>query len=210
MSKKKPILIDDQSTELKIKSAARKIFYQKGYSATRTRDIAEESGINLALLNYYFRSKEKLFEIVMMETMTTFMHGLISVINSKDTSLEEKITLICESYINMIQQEPNLPMFVLNEIKNNAEAFAEKMPIVSVLFQSEFIKQYQEAVESGKITEPNPLHFLINLLGMVVFPFIFNPVLKIIGKIDQITFDKMMEERKTLIPIWIKTAMMKT
>ncbi len=55
------------STEEKIKEAARRVFTQKGYAATRTRDIAEESGLNLALINYYFRSKEKLFDIIMLE-----------------------------------------------------------------------------------------------------------------------------------------------
>lgn len=57
----------DLSTEQKIIEAARKVFTRKGYSATRTRDIAEEAGLNLALLNYYFRSKQKLFELVMAE-----------------------------------------------------------------------------------------------------------------------------------------------
>ncbi|MDN3670454.1 helix-turn-helix domain-containing protein [Echinicola jeungdonensis] len=58
---------NDDSTEGKIKTAARKVFQQKGFAAARTRDIAEEPGINLALLNYYFRSKGKLFDLIMME-----------------------------------------------------------------------------------------------------------------------------------------------
>ena len=69
---KKEKLKTDLSTEEKIKAAARKVFTQKGYSATRTRDIAEEAGLNLALLNYYFRSKEKLFELIMAEKMQQF------------------------------------------------------------------------------------------------------------------------------------------
>ena len=81
----------DTSTEERIKQAARKVFHQKGYAATRTRDIAEEANINHAMLNYYFRSKEKLFEIVMMETMTQFFKGVGSILNDENTSLEEKI-----------------------------------------------------------------------------------------------------------------------
>ena len=63
----KPEIEKNPSTEEKIKEAARRVFTKKGYAATRTRDIAEESGYNLALINYYFRSKEKLFDIVMLE-----------------------------------------------------------------------------------------------------------------------------------------------
>jgi len=52
----------DTSTEAKIKAAARVVFHKNGFAATRTRDIAEEAGINLALLNYYFRSKQNHYE----------------------------------------------------------------------------------------------------------------------------------------------------
>ena len=76
----------DSSTEEKIKIAARHVFHIKGYAGTRTRDIAEEAGINLALLNYYFRSKEKLFEIVMMETLRDFLQSLTSVFNDMESS----------------------------------------------------------------------------------------------------------------------------
>ena len=70
-------LVKDISTEEKIRAAARKIFTQKGFAATRTRDIAEEAGINLALLNYYFRSKEKLFEQIMIEKVQYLCHTLV-------------------------------------------------------------------------------------------------------------------------------------
>ena len=64
---------NDLSTEEKIKNSARAVFHRKGFAAARTRDIAQEAGINLALLNYYFRSKEKLFNIVMLEAFQSFL-----------------------------------------------------------------------------------------------------------------------------------------
>src|SRR3546814_7833693 len=79
------------STEEKIKEAARKVFTRKGYAAARTRDIAEEAGINLALLNYYFRSKEKLFHQVMIERMQELFGVLIPVMNDTSTALETKL-----------------------------------------------------------------------------------------------------------------------
>src|SRR5580698_3307924 len=112
-------IIKEQSTEEKIKAAARKIFTKKGYAATRTRDIAEQAGLNLALLNYYFRSKEKLFEIVMIEKVQQLLAFMSPVLNNPDTSLHEKIDLITPSYIDMLLKNPDLPMFVLSEIKSN-------------------------------------------------------------------------------------------
>src|SRR3990170_3876838 len=95
----KPI---DPSTEEKIKEAARIIFTQKGFAATRTRDIAEAAGLNLALLNYYFRSKEKLFDIIMMESLQYFMKGIGEIVTNEESSLEDKVSGIVSHYIDML------------------------------------------------------------------------------------------------------------
>jgi len=76
--------VTDDSTEEKIKDAARMVFTEKGYAATRTRDIAEKAGINLALLNYYFRSKEKLFDMIMLEKLMHLMKGIVQVANDPE------------------------------------------------------------------------------------------------------------------------------
>src|SRR6187402_1350284 len=96
---KKKIQAADHSTEEKIKVAARKVFLKKGFSAARTRDIAEEAGINLALLNYYFRSKKKLFDEVMQEKIRTLIETIIPILNNPTSSLEEKIKLLVTNYL---------------------------------------------------------------------------------------------------------------
>lgn len=208
MAKKKLQTSQDSSTENKIKEAARKVFHEKGYAATRTRDIAEEAGINLALLNYYFRSKEKLFGLIMTETMSGFLKQLTPLLNDDSTTLEQKIELIASNYINFLSEEPVVPLFILSEIRNNPEKLLEKLPIGDTVLSSVFMKQYQAAVKNGSMSESNPLQFLMNLMGLVIFPFIAQPMLKELGKVDNKMFDQMMQERKKNIPIWIK-AMMK-
>ncbi|MEO6687147.1 MAG: helix-turn-helix domain-containing protein, partial [Dyadobacter sp.] len=113
----------DLSTEEKIMEAARKVFTEKGYAAARTRDIAEESGINLALLNYYFRSKEKLFELVMLEKVNKLFGTIIPILTDETTELEEKLDRIAESYIDLLLVNPDLPIFVLSEIRRRPEKF---------------------------------------------------------------------------------------
>ncbi len=208
MAKSKEVKTLDTTTEEKIKAAARVVFHKKGYAATRTRDIAEEAGINLALLNYYFRSKEKLFDIIMFETIFGFMQNMAMVMNDEKSSLEKKVERIAFNYIDFITKEPNIPIFMLSELRNNAGRLLEKLPIKQLVMNSAFFKQHQEAVAKGKIAEPNPLHFLMNLLSLVVFPFIAEPLLKGIGGLNNTQFNKLMQERKKLIPVWIK-AMMK-
>jgi AcrR family transcriptional regulator len=196
MAKKK--IQSDSTTEEKIKTAARKVFTKKGYSAARTRDIAEEAGINLALLNYYFRSKEKLFDIVMMENLQKFLLVLGGALRDENSSLTEKVSLIANNYIDMLKANPDLPIFVLSEIKANPEKLASNMGIKSLLHESAFFKQLLVATK-GKI---HPLHLLINIISMTVFPFIASPLLQNIGNMKQSDFDNLMEERKKMIPIW--------
>src|ERR1700760_2137664 len=88
----------ETSAEEKIKEAARKLFTQKGFAATRTRDIADEAGINLALLNYYFRSKQKLFDIIMMENFRQFLEGMSVNFLDEKLTLEQRIEKIVNAY----------------------------------------------------------------------------------------------------------------
>lgn len=193
----------DSTTEEKIKTAAKTVFYKKGFAATRTRDIAEEAGLNLALLNYYFRSKAKLFEIIMTETFTGFIGSMKVILNDEKTSLEQKVVTIAERYIDFISVEPEIPTFILTEIRNNPEELLKRLPIKEIVNDSVFIKQFQEAVQNKEITEPNPLHFLMNLLGLVVFPFIVKPIIMGSRNLETEQFNALMQERKKKIPIWI-------
>jgi AcrR family transcriptional regulator len=196
MAKKK--IQTDSSAEEKIKAAARKVFTRKGFSAARTRDIAEEAGINLALLNYYFRSKEKLFDIVMMENLQQFLMGLGTALRDEKSSLNEKVKLIAENYINMLKVNPDLPLFVLTEMRSNPEKLAANMGIKNLLLESVFFKQLMESTK-GKI---HPLHLLMNIMGMTVFPFVARPLIQNAGNISHADYENMMEERKKMIPVW--------
>ena len=198
----------DPSTEEKIKIAARSVFHKKGYAATRTRDIAEEAGINLALLNYYFRSKEKLFDIIMTETMQGFLTSIMFILNDEKTSFEKKIEIIVVNYIDLLIEEPDIPLFVLSELRANPEELISRISNKKVLMKSIFIMQFQQKIKEGKIAPIHPLHFIMNMLGMVVFPFVGSPMLKSIGDLKQKDFDELMQQRKKLIPKWVN-AMLK-
>ena len=199
----------DISTEERIKAAARKVFHQKGFAGTRTRDIAEEAGINHAMLNYYFRSKEKLFEMVMMETMAQFFKGVNLMLNDENTSLDEKLDLIVSNYVDLLLKEPELPTFILNEVRPNPQAFVEQNPIKEALTHSVLTRQYAEAVARGEITEPNLMQAILNVIGLVIFPFIAKPILTSIINIPEEQYKALMLQRKTLIPQWIKAILWK-
>jgi len=194
----------DSSTEEKIKNAARTVFHKKGFAAARTRDIAEEAGINLALLNYYFRSKEKLFNIVMLETFQSFFASVSSIFNNPDSGFEEKIEQFASRYIDLLFSEPEIPLFIINEIRNNPEELIKNTDIKHAVFQSVFAQQYKILEHEGKIKEPGFINFMMNLMGLIVFPFVAAPLLKSISGLTDEQFNAVIETRKKLIPVWMK------
>ena len=192
------------NSEERIKAAARKVFHQKGYAGTRTRDIAEEAGVNHAMVNYYFRSKEKLFQVVMIETMTYFFQGISTILNEEKTSLEQKIGQVVANYIDLLLEEPELPTFVFNEVRTNPEPFIENSPIYKALQNSVLARQYTEAVARGEVSEPNLIQMALNVISLVIFPFIAQPILIALNKMDNEQYKTLMLERKKLIPQWVK------
>jgi AcrR family transcriptional regulator len=190
---------DNLSTEEKFKEAARIVFTRKGYSATKTRDIAEQAGLNLALLNYYFRSKEKLFAIIMAEKVQQMFAFIAPTLNEADTTLDEKIDVIATRYIEMLLKNPDLPLFVLSEIRRDPEQFAKTVQMETFVLKSHFIRQIAERKPGV-----NPVQFFISFLGMLIFPFIAKPVLQASGAVTEDIFAALMEERKRMIPVWIK------
>jgi AcrR family transcriptional regulator len=206
-SSKKP---KDFSTEEKIKAAAKKLFTKKGFSATRTRDIAEEAGINLALLNYYFRSKQKLFEIVMRENILLFIGGMLENLNKRGKiSFDEKLEMIVGNYIDMLIANPDLPFFILSISRSGHLDFEdEKEPIVQGIRQlrSSLFADLEVKMQNGKMKKIHPLHLIANVMGLVVFPFVASNILRArSGNISKTEFEKLMLERKKLIPIWVKS-----
>jgi len=189
----------EASTEEKIKAAARKVFMQKGYGASRTRDIAEAAGINLALLNYYFRSKEKLFHEIMLERVQKLFGTIAPILMDDSTSLEKKIQLMAPKYIDLLTENPDLPMFVFNEIRKQPDLLNKHTNLQQVLMRSSFLKQ----VKSKRIGV-DPAHLLLNIMGMILFPFIAKPVFLSTGIISEKNFVSLMEQRRKLIPKWAK------
>jgi AcrR family transcriptional regulator len=193
----------DASTEERIKAAARIVFTKKGYEATKIRDIAAEADINLSLVNYYFRSKEKLFQIIMSEIVDQLFVAVASILNDNNLSLNEKTGQLVEYYTSLLLKNPDFPIFMVNEIFAGGEGLL-KDDRKTAIFQSHFFQQLAALQKDGKL-KIHPLNILMNLIGMMAMPFLARPLLMRVGIVDQATFNSLIEQRKTLIPLWIKS-----
>lgn len=189
----------DSSTEKRILEAASKIFIQHGLSGARMQDIADEAGINKALLHYYFRSKDKLFETIFAEVAGRFLPRVNTILNS-DLTLFEKIEGFCIEYMDNISKNPFIPLFVINEMNKQPKEFVKK------LFKSEkprletFFMQLNEAVKKNQIKPVDPFNLLMNTVSLCVFPFLAKPLFQLISGTNDAQFKAIIEERKKSVP----------
>ncbi|MFH1120870.1 MAG: TetR/AcrR family transcriptional regulator [Bacteroidota bacterium] len=198
----------DTNTEQLILKAARKIFTNKGFDGARMQEIANEAGINKALLHYYFRSKDKLFEAIFKDVLNTVFPKIIAVLMSQ-LSLFEKIEKVSFNYIEMLKQNPDLAIFVFHEISRNPERLVGNFKNVGADF--EIIKaQIIKEADAGIIIPVKAEHLIANLISLCVFPFIARPVFMGMAGMNQEEFDRFLEERKQVIPQTIIAALKKT
>jgi len=193
---------EDASTEEKIKDAARMIFTKKGFLATTVRDIATEADINVASVNYYFRSKEKLFEFIMDETIKKLFNKIEPVLNDEATTLFQKIETCVGYYIDQVLENPDFPFFMVSEVMSGST----KLPMIGnmrLLINSHFANQLRALQTEDKINF-HPVHLLWNISGMILFPFLARPQMLQSGHFKAAEFHELMQERKKLIPIWMK------
>lgn len=191
----------DLTTEEKILKAAEAIFLRDGYDGSRMQDIADEAGINKALLHYYFRSKDKLFEHVFDLKIGAFFPRADGVFDL-DIDFADKIGLIIEGYINLLRENPYLPLFVLNTINNPEKSdFIKKLPLG--LMNKVAINYFVE-LQKGQVRSINPMQFVMSVMGMCVFPFLARPILMNAFDTDKEAFDVLMKQRIEELKLYVK------
>jgi len=193
----------DKGAEERILAAAKKVFTTKGMAGARMQDIADEAGINKALVHYYFRDKDKLFEVVFLAEAQKFFPKINAIFNSEAT-LFAKIENFVNEYIDEMQENPYLPWFVMNELHRDPDQFMYKIWGENNLPKpGKFLEQIENEVKKGTIKKISPVHLLMNLLSMTIFPFVAKPILTRNLRLNEKQFKLVMEERKKEVPIFI-------
>ncbi len=191
------------NAEEKIKAAASELFTRNGFDAVKTRDIARAAGINLALLNYYFRSKKNLYRIIMLENFRVFFSGAFRILNQPGPGIPEKLQAVVAYYIDEISRQPHIPAFVLNEIRTNPSILNNELLAGISVMETPFYQELEAYCEAQKIPYP-PVHLLLNVLGMTIFPFLAEPMIRKVFQLDNTAFDRLLQQRKSLVPHWFQ------
>jgi TetR/AcrR family transcriptional regulator len=166
-----------RNTEQLILEAAKVVFIKKGLDGARMQEIADEAGINKALLHYYFRSKDKLFNAVFVDAFSTFVPQVAEVFSSEAPFLV-KIQLFIDKYMSMLIENPHLPPFIIQEINRNPENIVfeniKKIKIYVPLLE----QQVEEEIKQGRLRPIAPKQLLVNIMSMCLFPFVAKPLMK--------------------------------
>jgi AcrR family transcriptional regulator len=194
--------IKDKNTEVTILKAAKKVFQIKGMDGARMQEIADNAGINKAMLHYYYRSKQLLFEAVFKNAFALLAPQLNAILND-DSSIEEKIRNFTSNYISFIIRHPYLPSFIIQGLNRNPEFILKLKDNKNFPNIQKFNKQVEFEIENGLLKPIKGEQLFINILALNIFPFVASPLVKAFANIDNKEFKQLMKDRKTEVANFI-------
>ncbi len=188
-----------KNTEKKIFDAATELFLEKGVDRTSVREIAARADINLALMNYYFRSKENLFDAIFSQLVKTNTKKLIKILDS-DLQLEDKIRQYVVVYIDMLSENPLLVSFVMSILHRSRDRITEMKAVSSLYSTDIFSNQIIEEGKNGRIRRTDPTQLYVDMLSLIAFPFAIKALVMDKRSFTEEEFAAFIEERKQRVP----------
>jgi len=192
----------DQNKEEQILTAAKSVFQAKGMDGARMQEIADKAGINKAMLHYYYRSKQLLFEAVFKNAFSMLAPQLNRVLND-DSSIEDKIKNFTSNYISFIIKHPYLPNFIIQELNRNPDFILKMKDNPSFPNLEKFKLQVKYEVDNGIINPISAEQLFINIMALNIFPFVAKPLIMAFTNTDNNTYKTLIEARKTEVANFI-------
>ena len=213
-ARKAPPPAIDRDTEQRILDAAHTVFVRRGTAGARMQEIAEEAGVNKALLHYYFRSKARLGEAI-FRRVASGLFGRLGAILGGPATLDEKVRQVVALYLDQLSATPYAPGYVISEINQHPERAKQLLDAIGQLraqaigehFIATLDRQLKDASRAGRIRPISIDQFLANLASLCVFPFVARPMLCAVLQLDDRGFDRFVRERKATLPDFILNAL---
>lgn len=171
--------LKDSNTEEKILEAAKEVFMKFGLYGSRMQDIADRAGINKALLHYYFRSKEKLFDTVFDNALERYF-AQMRVLADTDLTIQERIFKYIDNIIDFFHEYPAMSMFIIKELSIDPEMFQLKVMNLKRGNGVSILTVLKEGMDAGEIPTFDRVLFMVNLHSLCAYPFIASPIFKVI------------------------------
>ena len=204
----------DRDTEKRILEAARTVFVRHGTGGARMQEIAEEAGVNQALLHYYFRSKNGLAQAVFLDVVGPIVPSIVNVLGS-ESGIDQKVEQFVHLYIDTVRQNPFIPGYILAELHFNPERITALASQVAGGNPASIIQAFLQRLGAeldaqasiGLMRPIAPEQFLVNLIALCVFPFAARPMMRLVLGLDDDAFNRFLDERRTELPDFILNAL---
>lgn len=184
----------DTGTEQLIKDTAKRIFFSEGKLHATTQDIADAAGVNRTLVNYYFRSRDILFEQVALEAREE-MSAVLDHVFTAQLAFKEKLQQLINVFMDQAMKFPYREVYIVTELNRTDKAVPEEKKVRI----KAFLKEISDEMSAGKIKKMDPRQFLMNLFSLMAYPLITNCLNKSIYNINATEYLKLMKDRKKLI-----------
>ena len=188
-----------QSKEQQILEAAEREFLEKGYDGARTTSIAKATGVTHAMLHYYFRTKEQLFEHIIDKKMSEIVPLMTHLFGNSGLPLVERIEEAVSVHFDFVVSNPDLPRFLINEVlpnKERCDLFRSKIENV-LYFVDNLQREVNEAAASGEVEQFNVLLLFQSVLSLNIFPSVMaNMIENLLGDNGQ-SMKEVLAQRKT-------------
>lgn len=188
----------DNTTEQAILETAENLFLEKGFAMTSTTEISRIVGCNQALVHYYFRTKDRLFDTVFEKNANLFISAFFQKMD-ENISFEEKVRKKTETYYDMLKANPKLPFLFFNELNTNPRRLnllKEKIGDLPKSFFSQLESELRVEIEKGTIRPMTAVDLMLTILSLNLVLFLASPVLKVITGITETEFQNLIENRK--------------
>jgi AcrR family transcriptional regulator len=186
------------TSEQAILKTAEKLFLDKGFALTSTTMIAKEAGCNQALVHYYFRTKEKLFQ-ALFEKKFRYLVSLVINAGEPSDSFEERLVKKIETHFDYLKKNPKIPFLFFNELTTNParlEMLKERISDLPQTLLTQFESELETEIKRGNIRKISAIDLLITFISLNVAVFIAAPVLKTMFELTEEDFNKILENRK--------------
>jgi len=190
----------ERETRERILDAAHAVFLRKGTANSRTQEIANEAGVNKALVHYYYGTKAALADAIFERSMGTLIPLIFGILADENRTIEQKVRDIVREQIDFHSAHPYVAGYMVSEMHAEPQRMAALVgkrggPPLDVLG-----RQLREAAKARTMRPINPKQFVVNMMGLLIFPFALRPGLSVMLNLDPSGWAAFMEERKRLLP----------
>ena len=167
---------------------------------TSTTEIAKEVGCNQALVHYYFRTKDNLFNVIFEQKFKTFFQGVFEMRTMGNLSFQDKLRHIIETHFDLLRKNPKMPALILNELSRRPDQLEElraKLHTLPEQLFAELEKDLKVEIEQGNIRDISLMDIFVSMLSLNIALFIIMPVAEKMLQINEIQKEFMITHRRS-------------